>query len=102
MAFARGASPPELKPGNTAGGIEAQLSFTNPRERLNPEMFNSMREKAIANVSQKLLQLAIALKGEIGSDSSEGPSAAAIAKAQQIEKLAKDVKSGMALNPMVP
>lgn len=66
-----------------------------------PEAFNLMREKAIANDSQKLLKLAIALKAEIDGSSGYEPSADALAKAQEIEKLAKDVKSRMAVNPVL-
>jgi len=67
---------------------------------MNPEAFNLMREQAITNDSNKLLRLAVALKAEIESSSGQEPRADAMAKAREIEKLARDVKSRMTIDPM--
>jgi len=96
---AEGVQLPELALGKATGGIKAQVLMNSPRTMLNPEVFNSTREKAIANDSKKLLQLAIELREEVDSSSIEEPSPAAIAKAREIEKLAKDVKSRMSISP---
>lgn len=79
-------------------GIEAQVLSSTPALSLNPEAFNKVREKAITNDSQELLRLAIALKAEIDQSPGAQPSADAIEKVREIEKLAKDVKKRMAVS----
>jgi hypothetical protein len=91
----------ELKLANLTGQIEAQIMQSDGKIWPNPEAFNLRREKDIANDSQKLLKLAIALKAEIDGNSGAEPSADALVKAQEIEKLAKDLKSRMAVNPVL-
>lgn len=79
-------------------GIEAQVLSSTPALSLNPEAFSKVREKAITNDSQELLRLAIALKAEIDQSPGAQPSADAIEKVREIEKLAKDVKKRMAVS----
>jgi hypothetical protein len=93
--------PAEAKLSNPATGLDAQISLNNRATNINPEAFNFMREKKIAVDTQKLLQLAIALKAEIDSNSGGAPSLEALAKAKEIERLAKDVKSWMSSNPVL-
>lgn len=90
---------PALKLGNAVDGIAAQMIMNGPRTGLNPEFFNALRQRAVTKDSQKLLRLAIALKAEIDGSSGTEPPPDAIAKAKEIEKLAKDVKSKMTVNP---
>lgn len=99
--YPAGAQFPELKLAMPADGIEAQILLNRPRGGLNPDAFNSLREKEITNDSRKLLTLALALKAEIDSSSAGDPPADAIAKAKEIEKLAKHVKSRMSMNPVL-
>lgn len=83
-------------------GSSGQAAMSGHTFAISSNAFNSMREKEIAKDTAKLLQLAIALKTELNSDSGSEPSAAALAKASEIEKLAKHVKSKMTINPTRP
>lgn len=65
--------------------------------RINVDGFNMERERTIAQDSEKLLSLAVALKAELDHP---GPlSSDEIRKAKEIEKLAKHVKDKMRFNP---
>lgn len=66
--------------------------------KINIEAYNRKREKDIADDSKKLLSLAIALKSDLEQDSGQGPSPRAISKANEIQKLAHDVKENMKLS----
>ena len=95
-----GAEAATLKLADPMDGIRAQIVFSD-RTRINPEAFNFKREREIADDTAKLLKLAIALKAEIENNPDAEPSAEALAKAKQIEKLAKNVKSRMRTNPVL-
>lgn len=92
----------EFRIPDLAGGSGGQAAMSGHTFAINSNAFNLMREKEIAKDTAKLLQLAIALKTELGSDSGSEPSAAALAKASEIEKLAKHVKSKMTISPTRP
>lgn len=92
----------EIKVADMAGGAGAQIAVSGHTFAINSRAFNSMREKEIAKDTAKLLKLAIALKTEVDSSSSSDASADALAKANEIEKLAKHVKTKMAINPTEP
>lgn len=66
---------------------------------INSEAFNALREKDIAKDIEKLLKLAIALKTELDNRSRGEASADALTKANEIEKLAKQVKGRVCINP---
>jgi hypothetical protein len=91
-------SDPLAQIGDTTG-IEAQMVISGRTLVINADAFNALREKAIARDTEELLQLALELKDEIDRSSDEGLSANALAKANQIEKLARDVKSRMTIDP---
>jgi hypothetical protein len=89
----------------------AALNLVHPMAGINPQMvssppivkvkiiegFNKKRERDIANDSERLLSLAIALKAEL--DNGDRPVEAA-AKANEIEKLARTVKHEMSHSPL--
>lgn len=83
-----------------APGDDAQMIIMSGQDlKVNVDGFNKMREKAIASDSEKLLSLAIALKVELDRSSGDKLSRDAVSKAREIEKLARDVKTRMLLNP---
>jgi Skp family chaperone for outer membrane proteins len=65
------------------------------------DAINRERRKQIAEFSEKLLTLAIALKAEVDSNPVLRPSGNKIRKAEGIEKLARNVKQtmGLAIGP---
>lgn len=79
-------------------GINAQMMSSPPIVKIKIiEGFNKKRERDIANDSERLLSLAIALKAEL--DRGDRPVEAA-AKANEIEKLARTVKQKMSRSPL--
>jgi|KBSMisStandDraft_5_1062788.scaffolds.fasta_scaffold1476978_1 hypothetical protein len=94
--------PEDLGPGaelawwNGAG--DGQMTTSVGDVKINIEAYNRKREKEIADKSRKLLSLAIALKTDLDQDPSSEPSPDAMSKANQIEKLAHDVKENMKLS----
>ena len=73
-------------------GIKAQVVMSSRSIPITADAFNRVREKQIAKDTAKLLKLAIALKAELDGSSSDQPSAGALTKAGEIEKLAKTRK----------
>lgn len=70
--------------------------------RINVEAYNKKREKDIADASGKLLTLAIALRAELERDPSAEGSPNMVRKANEIQKLAHDVKEMMKINMVGP
>lgn len=70
--------------------------------RINIEAYNKKREKDIADASGKLLTLAIALRAELERDPSAEKSPNTVRKANEIQKLAHDVKEMMKINMAGP
>ncbi|WP_162601210.1 hypothetical protein [Occallatibacter savannae] len=70
--------------------------------RINIEAYNKKREKDIAEASGKLLTLAIALRAELERDPSAEGSPNTVRKANEIQKLAHDVKEMMKINMVGP
>lgn len=79
--------------------VEAQLTMSGRVLKINSKAFNQQRQKEIANDSEKLLTLAIALKTELDRNPGEASSANAAALVRKIEKLAHKVKKTMTFNP---
>lgn len=92
-----GLSPPALA--NPIGGIHPQMVSDQQIVQIKIEGFNKKRERDIANDSEKLLSLAVALKAEIDESDGRDRSDDAAAKAKEIERLARHVKSQMLLSP---
>ena len=70
--------------------------------KINIEAYNKKREKDIADASGKLLTLAIALRAELERDPSAQGSPNTVRKANEIQKLAHDVKEMMKINMAGP
>lgn len=77
---------------NTQDNINAQQT-----QQQNFEAANAARKKQIADDSAKLLKLATELKAEVDKTSKDTLSLGVIRKADEIEKLAHDVKERMKL-----
>jgi hypothetical protein len=89
----------ELNVSQMPPGLKAQILMGRQQIKINVDNFNKQREREIANDTQRLLSLAIALRVELSRSSGGKLSADAIAKVKKIEKLAKDVKQKMQINP---
>ena len=96
----------ELGPGvelARSGLGEGQNIVTTSNDvKINIEAYNKKREKDIAEASGKLLTLAIALRAELERDPSAQGSPNTVRKANEIQKLAHDVKEMMKINMAGP
>jgi hypothetical protein len=86
----------------TSPGMDGQMSIGLGDVKINIEAYNKKRVKDIAQESRKLVSLAQSLKLDLqlapGSDARPN----SIRKADEIQKLAHDVKESMKLNLVVP
>jgi hypothetical protein len=95
-----------LRPGaeltRVSAGVNGQISIGLGDVRVNVEAYNKKRVKEIAEDSRKLLSLAMSLRAEVqqGADSDASPNT--IRKADEIEKLAHNLKETMKLNIIGP
>ncbi|MGB6689860.1 MAG: hypothetical protein WBE76_18645 [Terracidiphilus sp.] len=79
--------------------LETEMDSTPPGQQINMEAINEARRKLLAAESAKLLELAADLRLEIEKTDKDTLSVNAMRKANEIEKLAKDVKQKMKLTP---
>lgn len=101
-----GTQPPSLNPdrpyllpdANRLPNVNDQMRMRERKKmQQNFDAANLERRKQIADDSTKLVTLAIALKAEMDNNSSDTLSANEVRKAEEIEKLARDVKEKMKL-----
>ncbi|HXS75425.1 MAG TPA: hypothetical protein VN753_04550 [Terracidiphilus sp.] len=96
----------DLRPGAelawVSPGVDGQISIGFVDTRVNIEAYNKKRVKEIAEDCRKLLSLAMSLRAEVeqGADSDASPNT--IRKADEIEKLAHNLKETMKLNIIGP
>jgi hypothetical protein len=79
--------------------LQTELEGTPPGQQRNTEAINEARRKLLTAESARLLELAADLRQEIEKTGKDMLSVNAIRKANEIEKLAKDVKEKMKLTP---
>jgi len=84
------------------GAVDGQIVSSAGDIKINVEAYNKKREKDIADASGKLLTLAIALREELERDPSAQGSRNTVRKADEIRKLAHDVKEMMKINMAGP
>ena len=90
--------PPVVVEGNSWPNANDQMRLREQKvSRQNFEAINFRRRKQIADDSAKLLTLAIALKAELEKTGNQELSASDLRKAEEIERLAHNVKQTMAL-----
>ena len=82
---------------NPLDALQSQLDSTPLSQQHNTEAINEARRKLLAAESARLLELATDLRLEIEKTDKDVLSVNAIRKANEIEKLAKDVKEKMKL-----
>jgi hypothetical protein len=101
-----GTQPPSLNPdrpyllpeANRLPNVNDQMRMRERKKaQQNFDAANLERKKQIADDSTKLITLAIALKAEVDNNSNNTLSASEVRKADEIEKLARDVREKMKL-----
>jgi hypothetical protein len=101
-----GQQPPSLNPdrpylmpeANRLPDVNDQMRMREKKaKQQNFDAINLQRRKQIAEDSEKLITLAIALKAEVDGSTDKKPTANEVRKAEGIEKLAHEVKQTMEL-----
>lgn len=92
----------DLRPGTEVAwasqGMDGQVSIGLGDAKINIEAYNKKRVKDIAEDSRKLLSLAQSLELDLKLAPGAATRPNSIRKADEIEKLARDVKESMKLN----
>jgi len=103
LAFSTGAQQRTTQPGRrgplTGADDELPDIARMEMERKQMKMMNEERQKHLVSDTDKLLKLASELRTDVNKTSASGMSSDAARKANEIEKLAKGIRSKMTIAP---